>query len=210
MTNTPPEAVEPDAKASGRVVAPWMRSAVDYLGPAAFLIGYLVHKDILSATWWLVGGSVVGLVVAYVLERRVAILPAVWGGAALLFGVMTVVLHDPRIIKVKPTVINFALGMAMIGGLWLKRNPLKALIGDALKLSEEGWRRLTLRYGIFFFAMSALNEVVWRTQPEAVWVAFRWPGLLILAMLFALTQVPTMLKEAKAAEAGAALTELEE
>ena len=205
MTETPPETAK-----TGPVVAPWMRAAVDYLGPGAFLVGYLVHKDILAATWWLVGGSAVGLVVAYALERRVAILPAVWGGAALLFGVMTLVLHDPRVIKVKPTVINFALGMAMLGGLWLKRNPLKALIGDALKLSEEGWRKLTLRYGLFFFAMAALNEAVWRTQPEAVWVAFRWPGLLILAMLFALTQVPTMLKEAKAAEAGAALTELEE
>lgn len=184
--------------------------AVDYIGPGAFLIGYLVHRDILAATWWLVGGSAVGLVAAYALERRVAILPAVWGGAALLFGLMTVLLHDPRIIKVKPTVINFALGMAMLGGLWLKRNPLKALIGDALKLSEDAWRKLTLRYGIFFFAMAALNEAVWRTQPEAVWVAFRWPGLLLLAMGFALTQVPTMLKEAKAAEAGAALTEVEE
>ncbi len=201
---------DPSPTPAPRVVAPWMRTAVDYIGPAAFLIGYLVQHDILSATWWLVGGSAVGLVLAYGLERRVAILPAVWGGAALVFGLMTLVFHDPRIIKVKPTVINFALGMAMLGGVWLKRNPLQALIGDALKLSEAGWRKLTIRYGLFFFAMAALNEAVWRTQPESVWVAFRWPGLLVLAMLFALTQVPTMLKEGRAAEAGAALTELEE
>ena len=208
MTETSP--ADPSESKPGRVVAPWMRAAVDYLGPAAFLVGYLVQHDILAATWWLVGGSAVGLVIAYAVERRVAILPAVWGGAALVFGLMTLVFHDPRIIKIKPTVINFALGMAMLGGLWLKRNPLQALIGDALKLSEAGWRKLTLRYGLFFFAMAILNEVVWRTQPDKVWVAFRWPGLLILAMLFALTQVPTMLKEAKAAEIGAALTELEE
>ena len=205
MTDAPP-----DTPRAGRVLAPWMRTSVDYIGPAAFLAGYLAQHDILAATWWLVGGSAVGLVLAYGLERRVAILPAVWGGAALVFGVMTLVFHDPRIIKVKPTVINFALGMAMLGGVWLKRNPLQALIGDALKLSEAGWRKLTVRYGLFFFAMAGLNEAVWRTQPESTWVAFRWPGLLILAMLFALTQVPTMLKEGRAAEAGAALTELEE
>ncbi len=198
------------APAARRAAPPWMRTAVDYIGPGAFLVGYLVHRQILPATWWLVAGSAVGLAIAYGLERRVAILPAVWGGAALVFGLLTLVFHDPRIIKVKVTAMNFALGMAMLGGVVLKRNPLKAIMGETLTLSDPTWRKLTIRYGVFFFAMAALNELVWRTQPEATWVLFRMPGLLILTLVFAVTQVPAMLKEVTAAEAAAALTEVEE
>ena len=210
MSDASPASAPPPPPTPARKVPPWARTAVDYIGPGAFLIGYLVHREILSATWWLVAGSAVGLVVAYGLERRVAILPAVWGGAALVFGLLTLAFHDPRIIKVKVTAMNFALGMAMLGGVLLKRNPLKAIMGETLTLSDPTWRKLTIRYGVFFFAMAALNEAVWRTQPEATWVLFRMPGLLILTMVFAVTQVPVMLKEMNASEAAAALTEVEE
>ena len=191
------DALAPDA----RRMHPYARVAVDYVGPALFAMAFLLGgHDVLRATWWLVGGSAAALVYTYAVERRVALMPALWGGAALVFGLATLVFHDPRIVKMKTTAIDLALGLAMFGGLYLRRNPLKALIGDALKLTDAGWRRLTLRYGVFFLGMAALNEVVWRTQSDAVWVAFRFPGLVILAVLFAFTQVPTMLKEARAAE----------
>ena len=189
---------------------PALRAAADYLGPALFALAFLFGgRDVLRATWWLVGGSLASLLWIYAVERRLALMPALWGGAALVFGVASLVFHDPRIVKMKTTFIDLALGLAMFGGLYLKRNPLKALIGDALKISDAGWRRLTLRYGVFFLVMAALNEVVWRTQPDATWVFFRFPGLVILAVLFAFTQVPTMLKEAQAAEV-AALAEVQE
>lgn len=197
--------------ATPRKLAPWMRTGVDYLGPLAFVIGYFVGgRDVLHATWWLVGGSVVALAILFAVERRLAPMPAIWGGAALVFGLLTLVFHDPRIIKMKTTFIDLALGLAMFGGLYLKKNPLKAMMGEAIPLSDEGWRKMTLRYGLFFVAMAVLNEIIWRTQPDAVWVLFRMPGLLILAVLFAATQVPSMLKEAKRAEAAAALAELQE
>ena len=196
--------------AGSRRMHPYARMAVDYAGPALFALAFLLGgRDVLRATWWLVGGSVLALAYTYAVERRVALLPALWGGAALVFGLATLVFHDPRIVKMKTTFIDLALGLAMFGGLLLHRNPLKAMIGDALPLSDAGWRRLTLRYGVFFLVMAGLNEVVWRTQPDAVWVAFRFPGLIILAVAFAFTQVPTMLKEARAAEV-AALAEVQE
>ncbi len=189
----------------------WLRPTVDYLGPVAFMLGFfLTGKDLVHATWWLVGGSAAALALGYVVERRVAPLPLIWGGAALVFGVLTLVFHDPRIVKMKTTFIDLALGLALLGGLALKRNVLKLLMGDALKLSEEGWRKLAVRYAVFFLAMAALNEVVWRTQPDSIWVLFRMPGLLILALAFAATQVPMMLKEARTFETAAKLTELQE
>lgn len=191
-----------------------VRAIVDYGGLAVFVVAYFIAKLILkqppnpallTATWGLVAGSAVALVVGLVAERRIAPLPLFAGLLALIFGGLTLVFHDPRFVKIKPTAINIVLGSAMLGGTAMGKNPLKSLFSSALNLSPEGWRKLTIRYGVFFFVMAGLNEAVWRTQPDAVWVLFRFPGLQILSLLFALTQVPMMMKDMKAAEAAAEL-----
>jgi intracellular septation protein len=173
-----------------------IRSGVDYAGPLAFLLGYLITRNLLTATWALVGASGVALIVGYVIERRIAPMPLFAGLTALIFGTLTLVFHDTRFVKIKPTVINAVLAGVMLGGVWLKKNPLKALLGDALKLPDPAWRTLTLRYGVFFLFTAILNEAVWRTQPDGVWIWFRMPGLQILALVFSLSQVPLMLKHA--------------
>ena len=173
-----------------------IRSGVDYAGPLAFLLGYLITRNLLTATWALVGASGLALIVGYVAERRIAPMPLFAGLTALIFGTLTLVFHDTRFVKIKPTVINAVLAGVMLGGVWLKKNPLKALLGDALKLPDPAWRTLTLRYGVFFLFTAILNEAVWRTQPDGVWIWFRMPGLQILALVFSLSQVPLMLKHA--------------
>ena len=192
----------------------WVRAVVDYGGLVAWLVAFLVYARIqhvptsealVRATWWLVGGSAVGLILGFATERRIALMPLIAGGAALVFGGLTLIFHDPRFIKIKPTAMNLVLAAVMLGGVLLKKNPLKVLFADALVLSEPAWRKLTVRYGLFFAFMAVLNEVVWRTQPDSIWVPFRFPGLLILSVLFSLTQVPAMMKDMKAAEAAAEL-----
>ena len=173
-----------------------IRSGVDYAGPLAFLLGYLITRNLLTATWALVGASGLALIVGYVVERRIAPMPLFAGLTALIFGTLTLVFHDTRFVKIKPTVINAVLAGVMLGGVWLKKNPLKALLGDALKLPDPAWRTLTLRYGVFFLFTAILNEAVWRTQPDGIWIWFRMPGLQILALVFSLSQVPLMLKHA--------------
>jgi intracellular septation protein len=84
------------------------------------------------------------------------------------------------------------------------------LMGDSIVLPEAAWRKLTLRFGLFFLVMAVANEVVWRTQSEVVWVAFRFPGLPIIALLFASTQIPLMMKQAEAAQAAVNLAETQE
>jgi len=173
-----------------------IRSGVDYAGPLAFLLGYLVTRNLLTATWALVGASGLALIVGYIAERRIAPMPLFAGLAALIFGTLTLVFHDTRFVKIKPTVINAVLAGVMLGGVWLKKNPLRALLGDALKLPDPAWRTLTLRYGVFFLFTAVLNEAVWRTQPDGIWIWFRMPGLQILALVFSLSQIPLMLKHA--------------
>jgi intracellular septation protein len=178
----------------------WVRAAVDYGGLALFLVGYLVHRDLIKATWWLVAGSAIGLIVGFVAEKRLATMPLLAGGAALVFGGLTLVFHDTRFLKIKPTIINLAFAAFLLGGTVLKRNPLKHLIGEALHMTDAGWRTLTLRYGLYFLFVALLNEAVWRTQSDATWTFFRFPGLQILALLFSFSQVPLIMKSAKAAE----------
>ena len=102
--------------------------------------------------------------------------------------------------------------MLLLGGLALGKNPLKLLLGEALKMPNEGWRKLGLRYGIFYLCLAALNEVVWRLHPisnlaiahgwklgldasgDAEWVLFRLPGLHILTLLFGLSQLPLLMR----------------
>lgn len=178
----------------------WVRASVDYGGLVLFLVGYLVHRDLIKATWWLVAGSAIGLIVGFVAERRLATMPLLAGGAALVFGGLTLVFHDTRFLKVKPTIINLAFAVFLLGGTLLKRNPLKHLIGEALHMTDEGWRKLTMRYGLYFLFVALLNEAVWRTQSDATWTFFRFPGLQILALLFSFSQVPLIMKSAHQAE----------
>ena len=189
-----------------------VRAVVDYGGLVAWLVAFLIYwlvlklakpDALLQATWWLVGGSAVALLTGWIAERRIAPLPLFAGLVALVFGSMALVFHDPRFLFYKPTVTNICFSALMLGGTAMGKNPLKALFAGSLNLSEAGWRKLTIRYGIFFAALAALNEAVWRTQPVQTWVFFKFPGMEILILLFAASQVPAMMKDMKAVEAAA-------
>ena len=202
-------------KANGAV-----RAIVDYGGLGLFVIAYFLHlkfvpggalgwsltadlhgkADLVAATWWLVAGSAIGLILGFVVEKRLAPMPLVAGGFALVFGILTLAFHDPRFLKIKPTVTNLTFSVALFLGLAFRRNPLAWMTGDALPLPEDAWRKLTFRYAIFFLAMAVLNEVVWRTQPDGVWVLFRFPGLWLMAVAFSLTQLPFLMTYLKDAE----------
>ncbi|HEX8570335.1 MAG TPA: inner membrane-spanning protein YciB [Caulobacteraceae bacterium] len=180
---------------------PWVRFGIDFGAPGAFLIAYFATRDLLTATWALVIGSALALALGWVAERRVAPLPLVAGLAAIVFGGLTLVFQDERWVKIKPTALNLSFAAFLLVGLLMKRSPLKVILGDVIKLPDDLWRTLALRYGVFFLAVAALNEAVWRTQPDEVWVLFRMPGLQLLALAFSATQFPLMLRGAKAMEA---------
>ena len=175
-----------------------VRFVVDYGGLLAFLAGFfLTGRDLIAATWWLVGGSALALVIGLVFERRIAPIPAISGGAALFFGGLTLIFQDEMFVKIKPTIMNLIFGAGLLGGLAMGKSPLKMMLGTALQLPDAAWRKLTFNYGLYFIAIAVLNEVVWRTQTNEVWVLFRMPGLMILGLVFSFSQVPLMMRHAK-------------
>jgi intracellular septation protein len=177
----------------------WVRWFVDYSALVVFLIAFFATgRNMQQATWALVAGSALALVVGLAVERRLAPFPAIAGGAALVFGGLSLVFHDPRLLKIKPTVMNGVFAVALLGGLALRRNPLKLLMGEAFEAPEAVWRRLTINYAVFFIALALLNEAVWRTQSDAVWVVFRFPGMLILTVIFSVAHAPLLMKYVRA------------
>lgn len=181
--------------------AAWVRPAVDYGPLVAFLIGFLILRDIQKATWVIVVASAAALALGFAVERRIAPMPLIAGLAALLFGGLALVFHDPRLLKIKPTILNTVFAILLFGGLMMKKTPLKVLMGDAIALPDAAWRTLSIRYGAFFLFVAVLNEFVWRTQSDATWVWFKFPGLTILTLGFSLLQVPFMMKHLEQAKA---------
>jgi intracellular septation protein len=180
---------------NARSMRHWVRYFVDYSALLVFLVAFFVTgRDMAQATWALVAGSAVALVVGLIVERRIAPFPAIAGGAALVFGGLSLAFHDPRLLKIKPTVMNSIFGGALLVGMAMGKNPLKLVLGDSFAMPNEAWRKLTLNYAVFFFALAALNELVWRTQPDTTWVLFRFPGLMILTIVFSVAHAPMLMR----------------
>ncbi len=194
----------------------WIRSAVDFGAIAAFALAFLVlrlrglsgDEALVQATWALVAGAAVAVAVGLFVEKRLALMPLLVGGFALVFGVLTLVFNDDLFVKLKVTVLNGSLAVALLGGVLLGKQPLKALLGTVIPVNDRAWRILTIRYGFFFLAVALVNEAVrsealvaWAApklglagiDPADVWVSFR--GVLwIASSIFGLAQVPLIMK----------------
>lgn len=183
--------------------APWVRGVVDYGPLAVWLAAFLYFRSVdestalLRATWFLVGGSAVALTLGWFAERRIAPLPLLAGLAAVVFGTLTLVFNDTVFVKIKPTVINAFFAVVLAGGLLFRRIFLKELLGEQLHMADAAWRTLTVRYIAWFVVVAIANEIVWRTQPESVWVLFRMPGLMIATIVFTLAMLPFMMKHGR-------------
>jgi intracellular septation protein len=130
------------------------------------------------------------LVASWILIRRVPIMPLVTGVVVLIFGGLTLYLQDEHFIKLKPTIVNLLFAGTLLGGLMFGKSFLEIVFDSAFDLTEEGWRKLTFRWGLFFLFLAVLNEVVWRNFSTDFWVAFKVWGVFPLTFLFALCQFP--------------------
>lgn len=159
------------------------------LGPLiAFFLVYS-RAGIYWATGILMLATVASLVASRALFGRLLAMPVVTAVLVVVFGGLTFWLDDPRFIKIKPTIINLLFAGVLLAGLIMRRPLLKMLFGEAFNLTEEGWRKLSVRWTLFFLVLAALNEVVWRNFSEAAWVNFKVFGILPLTLVFAMAQI---------------------
>ena len=177
---------------------PWVKIALD-IGPLILFFVVNARAGIYAATGAFMVAVLIALAVSWVQTRHLAVMPLVTAVVVSVFGGLTLVLHDETFIKLKPTIIYALFSATLLGGLIL-RKPLLGMVFDAVfNLTDEGWRKLTWRWALFFFVLAAMNEVVWRTQTDDVWIKFKTFGVMSLTLAFALAQTPLLMRH----EAGA-------
>jgi intracellular septation protein len=182
---------------------PALKLALD-LGPLLVFFWANSRLGIFAATGAFMAAIVIALAVSYALTRHLPVMPLVTAIVVLVFGTLTLVLHDELFIKLKPTIIYVLFGGILLGGLAFGRSLLGVVFDSVFHLTEEGWRRLTLRWALFFLALAVLNEIVWRTQTTDVWVSFKVFGVVPLTFVFAALQYPLLTKFAAPTENPAA------
>lgn len=165
------------------------------LGPLLlFFIGN-ARWGIFVGTGLFVVSVLVALAVSYGLTRKVSPMTAVSAVVVTVFGGLAIVLHDPTFIKIKPTIIYLLFAGVLLGGLMLRKPLLAAVLDAVFELDDAGWRKLTLRWALFFLALAALNEIVWRTQSTDVWLGFK-AVTVVLTFAFGALQFPLLKRHA--------------
>ena len=168
-----------------------VKSVTEY-GPLIVFFGAYVFSDLIAATAALMVATAAALALSYAVDRRVPLMPLITAGVVGVFGGLTLWLNDETFIKLKPTIVQAMISVVLLGGLAFGRSLLKPVLGAAWQMNDEGWRLLTLRFGMFFAAMALLNELVWRTQSTDFWVSFKVFGIMGLTFAFILTQLPLL------------------
>jgi intracellular septation protein len=152
------------------------------------------------ATALFMAATVISLVISKVVLRHLPIMPFVSGIVVLIFGSLSIYLQDETFIKMKPTIINSLFGLTLLGGLLFGKSLLGYVFNAAFQLDAQGWRKLTVRWGVFFLFLAVLNEVVWRNFSDDTWVAFKVWGTMPITILFTLAQMPVIMKHTIAPE----------
>jgi intracellular septation protein len=174
---------------------PFLKLALDF-GPLVLFFYANSHYDIFVATGTFMIAVLVALAISYAMTRHLPIMPVVTAIIVVVFGGLTLFLHDATFIKVKPTIIYALFGAVLLGGLLFGKPLLGSVLDSMFQLTDEGWRKLTLRWALFFFVLAVLNEIVWRNTSTNVWVDFKVFGVTPLTFLFGALQVPLLKKYA--------------
>jgi intracellular septation protein len=185
---------------------PLVRLAIE-AGPLVVFLIVNSRQGLFAGTAAFMAATLASVVAAWLVERRVPVVPLATGAFVLVFGGLTLALQDELFIKLKPTIVNTLFAAILAGGMLTGRSLLKPVFGAVFTLDEAGWRALTWRWAGFFLVMAVLNEIVWRTQTTELWISYKLFGAMPLTLLFSIAQLPLikrhMLPEAEDAPAPA-------
>jgi intracellular septation protein len=153
-----------------------------------------IGGPIFVATALFMIATAVALTASWLIMRSLPIMPLVSGVVVFIFGALTLWLHDDVFIKMKPTIVNTLFGAVLLGGLFFGKSLLGYVFDSAFHLDAEGWKKLTLRWGVFFLFLALVNEVVWRSFSTDAWVTFKVWGIMPITLIFTLSQMPLIMR----------------
>jgi intracellular septation protein len=153
-----------------------------------------IGEPIFLATALFMVATVIALAISWSMTRTLPMMPLISGIVVLVFGALTLWLHNDTFIKMKPTIVNTLFGAILLGGLLFGKSLLGYVFDSAFKLDAEGWRKLTFRWGLFFIFLAIANEVVWRNFSTDAWVSFKVWGIMPITIVFTLSQMPLIQK----------------
>ncbi|MDJ0686119.1 MAG: septation protein A [Alphaproteobacteria bacterium] len=178
-----------ETKPAGRPAPKWLNPACEYGPLAVFFVTYLVG-DLFQATAAVMVATLIALIASYAITRTWPKLPLVTAPILLIMGGLTLYLEDETFIKIRPTLVNGLFCVILAASVFFNKQPLKFLMGQALDMTDAGWRKLTLRFSGFFLFLAVMNEIVWRTQSDDFWVTYKVFGAMGLTFAFMLSQTP--------------------
>lgn len=176
-------------------LSPLVRMVIE-IGPLAVFFIANNRFDIFTATAAFMVAITVSLAASWILARHIATMPLVTGAFVLVFGTLTLALNDDLFIKLKPTLVNGLFATILFTGLFFGKSLLKVVFDGTFRLTQEGWRKLTWRWAIFFVFLAVLNEIIWRNFSTDFWVSFKLFGNVPITMVFAIAQVSLMQRHA--------------
>ena len=188
-------------KAAKPQLNPFLKLVLD-IGPLVLFFATNARFGIFTATAAFMVAVLVALAISYVMTKHIAIMPLVTAVIVIVFGGLTLALHNDTFIKLKPTIIYVLFGGTLVGGLAFGKSFLGVLFDSVFDLTDEGWRKLTWRWAFFFFGLAILNEIIWRNFSTDFWVSFKLFGVVPLTFLFGALQYPLLMKYARGDKPG--------
>ena len=160
-----------------------------------FTVYYKSDRDLSAAIPPLIIATLIAVAIIYFIEKKIPYIPLIGGLLISLFGGLSLYFNNPVFLYVKPTIINIVFAsVLLIGNIFFKKNFLKVFFKNAFQLVDLGWKKMNNRWAYFFIFLAVLNEIVWRTQSETIWVNFKVWGILPLTFIFTALQLPLINK----------------
>ncbi len=182
---TPTESVE----------RPGRRLLLD-LGPLVlFFATNYITKDFMLSIKVLIGATIIALIIGWVTERRISLMAAFGCIAVAFFGGLSVYFDNEIFIKIKPTILTVFLACLIAGGRLLGRNPLRAIMGSQINLTETGWRQISWLWIAMFTTTAIANEIAWRALSTNDWVTFKAFGITGISLIFMVASFPILSKQ---------------
>jgi len=195
--------VSSTSDAANRESRPMAQLAID-LGPLViYLLGYWFTKNVILSTGLFMAATAASIIASKLLHGKISAMLWFSGAMVLVLGGLTIWFHDPRFIQMKPTLYYLMVAAILAFGLLTDRQLLKTVLGQAYPgLSDLGWAKLTRNWALFFVAMAIANEIVWRSTNMDFWLGYKLWGAMPATLLFALANIPMLMKHGLAAESG--------